>query len=339
MADSMNATLSDPTFEKKEDLNAPVSNPEHLHNTEETIKVTPEISDAEPKFVEVSKKEFINVKEAADNVKEVAGNVKEAAGKFAAKNVAEMKKLLPTNFLRRALSFIMYFGIVIPILTIMNTFVFGLKQEGKGKIQKLSKKNKGFVLTCNHVHPMDCTWLGVLTTPRKMVYTSMEGNFKIPVVGPFIRFFDCVPISTTIKGLRNFMNEMTDAVKRGRVVGMYPEGSIEMYCDHLRKFSDGAFTIAVDANAPVLPVVITPRERKGLWKLLKRSPCITLTVGDPVYPEDCGSHRKTVRKLREDVEAEMNHLLEIGGKAYPTEPLHDEEAFWRTDKKSGKTDR
>ena len=35
---------------------------------------------------------------------------------------------------------------------------------------------------------------------------------------------------------------------------MYPEGSIEMYCDHLRKFSDGAFTIAVDANAPVLPV-------------------------------------------------------------------------------------
>ncbi len=108
---------------------------------------------------------------------------------------------------------------------------------------------------------------------------------------------------------------------------MYPEGSIEMYCDHLRKFSDGAFTIAVDANAPVLPVVITPRERKGLWKLLKRSPCITLTVGDPVYPEDCGSHRKTVRKLREDVEAEMNHLLEIGGKAYPTKPLHDEEAF------------
>ena len=341
MADSMNATLSDPAFENQETLNAPVSNSEQLHNADTVInedktQVKQEKSAVDPEFMEVPKKELINVKEAAENVKEVAGNVKEAAGKFAAKNVAEMKKLLPTNFLRRALSFLMYFGLVIPILTIMNTFVFGLKQEGKGKIQELSKKNKGFVLTCNHVHPMDCTWLGVLTTPRKMVYTSMEGNFKIPVVGPFIRFFDCVPISTTIKGLRNFMNEMTDAVKRGRVVGMYPEGSIEMYCDHLRKFSDGAFTIAVDANAPVLPVVITPRERKGLWKLLKRGSCITITVGDPVYPEDCGSHRKTVRKLREDVEAEMNHLLEIGGKAYPKEPLHDEGAFWRTGKKNKK---
>ena len=227
MADSMNATLSDPAFENQETLNAPVSNSEQLHNADTVInedktQVKQEKSAVDPEFMEVPKKELINVKEAAENVKEVAGNVKEAAGKFAAKNVAEMKKLLPTNFLRRALSFLMYFGLVIPILTIMNTFVFGLKQEGKGKIQELSKKNKGFVLTCNHVHPMDCTWLGVLTTPRKMVYTSMEGNFKIPVVGPFIRFFDCVPISTTIKGLRNFMNEMTDAVKRGRVVGMYP---------------------------------------------------------------------------------------------------------------------
>ena len=228
MADSMNATLSDPAFENQETLNAPVSNSEQLHNADTVInedktQVKQEKSAVDPEFMEVPKKELINVKEAAENVKEVAGNVKEAAGKFAAKNVAEMKKLLPTNFLRRALSFLMYFGLVIPILTIMNTFVFGLKQEGKGKIQELSKKNKGFVLTCNHVHPMDCTWLGVLTTPRKMVYTSMEGNFKIPVVGPFIRFFDCVPISTTIKGLRNFMNEMTDAVKRGRVVGMFAQ--------------------------------------------------------------------------------------------------------------------
>lgn len=337
MADSMNATLSDPEFENQENLNAPISNSEQLHNADTIINKEKEQANQKmpaeaPEIVEVPKKESIHVKEDTENVKKVVENEKVADKKCADKNTAEVEKLLSTNLLRRALSFTMYFGVVIPILTIMSTFVFGLKQEGKRKILELSKKNKGFVLTCNHVHPMDCTWLGVLTTPRKMVYTSMEGNFEVPVVGPFIRFFDCVPISTTIKGLRNFMNEMTDAVKRGRVVGVYPEGSIEMYCDHLRKFSDGAFTIAVDANAPVLPVVITPRERKGLWRLLKRSSCITLTVGDPVYPEDCGSHRKTVRKLREDVEAEMNHLLEIGGKAYPKESSHAKDAFWRTDK-------
>ena len=341
MANSFTPALPDPELEEQEYPLPPSSDGGYRCDADtggnEAAAHTQQASAQDPEFVELPKKELLNVKEAAENVKEVAGNVKEAAEKFAAKNVAEMKKLLSTSFLHKTLSFFIYFCIAIPLLTIMNTFVFGLKQEGKTKIQKLSKKNKGFVLTCNHVHPMDCTWLGILATPRKMVYTSMENNFDIPVVGPLIRFFDCVPISTSVKGLRNFMNEMTAAVKRGRVISMYPEGSIEMYCDHLRKFSDGAFTIAVDANAPVLPVIITPRERKGLWRLLKRGSCITLTVGDPVYPVDCGSHRKTVHKLREDVRAEMEHLLAIGGKAYPKGPVHDEEAFWRTDKKKNKT--
>ncbi len=74
------------------------------------------------------------------------------------------------------------------------------------------------------------------------------------------------------------MNEMTDAVKEAGLLECIREGSIEMYCDHLRKFSDGAFTIAVDANAPVLPVVITPRERKGLWKLLNVVPALPLQL-------------------------------------------------------------
>ena len=68
-------------------------------------QVKQEKSAVDPEFMEVPKKELINVKEAAENVKEVAGNVKEAAGKFAAKNVAEMKKTASYQFLRRALSF------------------------------------------------------------------------------------------------------------------------------------------------------------------------------------------------------------------------------------------
>ena len=37
MADSMNATLSDPAFENQETLNAPVSNSEQLHNADTVI--------------------------------------------------------------------------------------------------------------------------------------------------------------------------------------------------------------------------------------------------------------------------------------------------------------
>ena len=66
MADSMNATLSDPAFENQETLNAPVSNSEQLHNADTVInedktQVKQEKSAVDPEFVEVPKKELINV--------------------------------------------------------------------------------------------------------------------------------------------------------------------------------------------------------------------------------------------------------------------------------------
>lgn len=56
MADSMNATLSDPAFEDQETLNAPVSNAEQLHNADTVInedkpQVKQEKSAADPEFV------------------------------------------------------------------------------------------------------------------------------------------------------------------------------------------------------------------------------------------------------------------------------------------------
>ena len=91
MADSMNATLSDPAFENQETLNAPVSNSEQLHNADTVInedktQVKQEKSAVDPEFMEVPKKELINVKEAAENVKEVAGNEKTASYQFFAQS-------------------------------------------------------------------------------------------------------------------------------------------------------------------------------------------------------------------------------------------------------------
>ena len=127
---------------------------------------------------------------------------------------------------------------------------------------------------------------------------------------------------------------MTDAVKEQGCWNV-SGSSIEMYCDHLLGIQRWGIYNCSRCQCPGTSCGNYAKGRKGLWKLLKRGSANTITVGDPVYPEDCGSHRKTVRKLREDVEAEMNHLLGFGGKAYPKEPLHDEGSFfWRTGKRT-----
>lgn len=254
----------------------------------------------------------------------------------AAREALHSKPLMSKNPVWRACQWIFYFCIVIPILKVALTIIFGLKLENRAVFRKL--KGQGYVIVCNHVHPMDCTFIGLAAFPRHVIFTSQEETFYIRGLGTLLRLLNCVPVLGGVSGLRRFLDEMAAQLEQGRVVAVYPEGEIHVCCDHLRKFSDGAFTIAEKAKAPVVPVVITPRERKGIWKVLRREYCVTLTVGEPVYPAEAETTKRAVRDLRERTRAAMEVLLENGGHAYPKEDPNDKDAFWQVKKSKGLQD-
>ena len=147
MADSMNATLSDPAFENQETLNAPVSNSEQLHNADTVInedktQVKQEKSAVDPEFMEVPKKELINVKEAAENVKEVAGNVKEAAGKFAAKKCSGNEKTASYQFFAQSTKL---FNVFWPCYSYFDDYEYiciWTKTRGKRKNTRIKQKEQ-----------------------------------------------------------------------------------------------------------------------------------------------------------------------------------------------------
>ncbi len=192
-----------------------------------------------------------------------------------------MKPLISRNPFFRFFTGAFYYVIAVPLLGLFNMVVFGLRIRGRSNIRSL--KGKGAVLVCNHVHNLDCTFVALLATPRKTVFTSMEILFSQKVIGPLIHCLGSVPVPSVPSKMRQFLSELTDAVKSGRLVSIYPEGELIPYCTELRGFKEGAFTIAVRAGAPIVPVVITQRENKGLWKLLKHKPCLTVTAGEPLY--------------------------------------------------------
>ena len=60
----------------------------------------------------------------------------------------------------------------------------------------------------------------------------------------------------------------------------------DSYYAGLRDFSRGAFMIAREAQVPILPVVMSWRKRRGLYRLfLPKKPCATITIGEPIYPD------------------------------------------------------
>ena len=216
-----------------------------------------------------------------------------------------MKRLLRGIY--RVLTFLLYYCIAAPILWALDTLVFGLRVRGKEQVRAL--KEQGAVVVCNHVHTLDCTFLGLLLFPRRMTFTSLERLFRVPVIAQLIHWLGSVPVPEKSSGLREFLRRMTERLHIGQLVCIYPEGELIPYCRKLREFEDGAFSIAVRAEAPVLPVVVTQRERRGLYRLLKRKPCLTITALEPVYPPREGPVKRRAMQLRKEVETRMQQAM------------------------------
>lgn len=181
-------------------------------------------------------------------------------------------------------SSLFYFGIAVPLLFIYNKIVYGLKICGRKNLKKLKKK--GAVSVANHVHALDCTMAALALFPRKLHFTSLKSNFNLPVAGGILRFVGVIPVADKVKEMPVFLEEVKRLVKKKRLLHVYAEGELIPYYAGLREFNRGAFMIAREAQVPILPVVFSWRKRRGLYKLLLPSkPCVTVTVGEPIYPD------------------------------------------------------
>ena len=217
------------------------------------------------------------------------------------------KSLLPQNPVYRVCSQLFFYGIGVPLLTVLDFFWFGLIRKNRKVLKEKIPKGQGAVIVCNHVHNFDCTFVGLTILPRRAVFTSLDWLFDRRIIGPLIRFMGSVPVPTSLKGMRDFLEQMREAAQKGRWICLYPEGAIEPYCEELREFRDGAFSIAVKAQVPVVPLVLTYRPGKGIWKW-KRRPCFTMTVGEPLWPSP-GKEKEAVQALSRETRKRMEEML------------------------------
>lgn len=196
--------------------------------------------------------------------------------------VTEDYDYLRRSVLKRTANFIMRL-IVFLTLNIYNRLVFDLRIEGRNNLKEV--KDKGYILISNHVHTMDCTFIDCLLPFKRIYYATLETNFQIPIVRHLIRVLNAVPIPRSVHNMKIFLDNMSKAIGYRNVVCMYPECYLIPYYKGIRKFKKGAFKMAVNNNCPIVPMIVTFREQKGLYRYLKRNPCVTVSILEPVYPK------------------------------------------------------
>lgn len=176
-----------------------------------------------------------------------------------------------------------YHVVAVPLLFVACKVWFGHRVEGT---PRSSLPQEGYVVVANHVHYLDCVLIALAVWPRRVVFLVDRCNWDHPVIGVFMRLFECIPTGETLAQTRAMLKAVGEVPRRGGVLAVFPEGERTNYHRGLGEFRPGAFSVASHAGAPVVPVVLVQNPRaRGLCRLFGH-PGFTVVRGMAIGAED-----------------------------------------------------
>jgi 1-acyl-sn-glycerol-3-phosphate acyltransferase len=177
-------------------------------------------------------------------------------------------------------------------------------------------RRTGYITVANHCHLFDTVLTGMALLPRKPWYASVQRNFEAPYFRRMFRILRGFPIPEGVMGLRKIMKPVTEAVRRGTIVHMFPEEELWHLYQDIDHFQRGAFYLAHLAGCPVVPVVHLFRPRKFFGRELSANILVIRTVvGDPVYPRipmagESSPDPGSVQEMCDQVQQWMKKMLD-----------------------------
>ncbi|MCX5042272.1 1-acyl-sn-glycerol-3-phosphate acyltransferase [Aldersonia sp. NBC_00410] len=179
----------------------------------------------------------------------------------------------------------------------------------------------GAVIAINHTGYMDFTYAGLpVRTPKRYIrFMAKKEVFDNKISGPIMRALKHIPVDRGA-GADSY-RAAVDVLRKGELVGVYPEATISRSFE-IKEFKSGAARMAIEADVPIVPVVIWGAQRvwtKGFDKHLGRSNTpISIAVGEPIAPFEPAA------ELTAQVRATMQELLAGLQQDYP----HPAGEYW-----------
>jgi 1-acyl-sn-glycerol-3-phosphate acyltransferase len=165
-----------------------------------------------------------------------------------------------------------------------------------------------FVMVCNHLSYMDVPVL-FATLPLQFRILARQGLFRIPFLGGHLKRAQHLPVdqSNPRASLRSLQSAAA-AVAAGLPLFIFPEAG-RSFSGAMRPFVPGAFHIAIQAQVPVVPMVLV-----GTYEILPpatahlRPGAVELVICPPVAT--AGLDRRQAPQLADQVRATMLAVYE-----------------------------
>lgn len=136
--------------------------------------------------------------------------------------------------------------------------------------------NGRVVLAGNHTNYFDCALI-ICSTKRFVHFLAKDELMKGPLKHIF-KGFGIIPVNRRAKD-KAALQSAIDTLNEDKVIGIFPEGTINRTDDVIMPFKFGAVKMSRDADASIVPFTIT-----GEYKAFKKS--IKIQYYKPLKPTD-----------------------------------------------------
>lgn len=226
---------------------------------------------------------------------------------------------LPKGFwhkIKRGLLWICLNTFVFPVVTIRH----GVKIYGKKNYRKHKKEFKnGAITIANHVFMWDYLCVLKCIRPHLQYHPGWKTNFEGPN-GPLIRWVGGIPIPTdNRRAMAKFQKAIGQVLESGKWLHFFPEGSMWFYYPDIRPLKKAVFKYAVRYEKPVIPITLSFRPRKGIYKWFGKNPLVDVHIGEPLYADKNLPMPDAIDKLH----AEAYHVMQVMNGINPGDPTYN----------------
>ncbi len=173
-----------------------------------------------------------------------------------------------------------------------------LRAYGQDRIPRTG----GVVLAINHLHWIDVPIVGT-TSPRDVDFVAKVEAHRMPGLGPFIRWHGALAVRRG-ESDRDAVRLMRQAVREGRVLGLFVEGTRQL-SGYPGAAQPGAAMVALQESVPVLPVAINGTQH---WHLGNLAPC-SIAYGEPIRFDSLAKNGRGYKEATAEIERRIHALF------------------------------